>query len=179
MGRHAAFSERLGQSVPPVASALGTTAGAPLIYFLAARESARTIENPRQIPAYRYPPLYGPSSPSFSRASLHGENVLFIAGTASIVGHESRHDGDLTAQIDETLHNIAVLISEVEGAGYRAGNGVWQLKIYLRHADHLAVARERLQGVFPDPHQIIYLRADICRAELLIEIEPTCVRSTL
>src|SRR3546814_8116900 len=47
--------------------------------------------------------------PSFSRATLIGDGAnarLLVSGTASVVGHESLHAGDLTAQLDETMANL-------------------------------------------------------------------------
>jgi chorismate lyase / 3-hydroxybenzoate synthase len=71
--RQAAFktSGRATEITVPAACALGSPAGSPLsIYFLASRQPATMIENPRQISAYHYPPQYGVHSPSFSRACV-------------------------------------------------------------------------------------------------------------
>lgn len=178
IGRHDAISARLGPSTPPVASAVGCRSGAPVIYFLAARQPARTIENPRQVSAYDYPPIYGPRSPRFSRASLHEADAassLLISGTASVVGHESRHLGDAAAQINETLENIDALIREAEHAGFPAHAGRWALKIYLRDPAHLDLVRAGVDEMFGADCERLYLQADMCRAELLVEIEAVCL----
>lgn len=177
IGRHDAFSARLRLPVPPVASALGSRGGRPLIYVLAARAAAVAIENPRQVSAYAYPPIYGPRSPGFSRAALHGTGAaqsLLISGTASIVGHESRHPGRPEAQIAETLENIRALVGEAERAGFPATGGRWAFKIYLRDPAHLDLVRTRLDAAFGRDCDRIHLHADICRAELLVEIEAIC-----
>ncbi len=100
----------------PAASALGSPAGSPLsIYFLAARRPPKMIENPRQTSAYHYPPKFGRHSPIFSRACVWGESGsgrLFVSGTASIVGHETIHRGDVVAQTRETMVNIGALLEE-------------------------------------------------------------------
>lgn len=166
-GRHRAFSARLRQAVPPAASAVGGDHGASMIYVLAARDAARPIENPRQVSAYHYPPIYGPSSPSFSRAGLAGQGALFISGTASITGHETRHVGDLAAQLAETAENLRALIS---AAGPPNG-GEWGAKIYLKNpADHTTV-NPVIDAIFGPASQRLYLRGDICRRDLLLEIE--------
>jgi hypothetical protein len=59
------------------------------------------------VSAYDYPRQYGPAAPSFSRAALTPDPLLLISGTASIVGHASVHLGDVTAQLEETLANLA------------------------------------------------------------------------
>ncbi|MDB5396975.1 MAG: uncharacterized protein JWM91_4481, partial [Rhodospirillales bacterium] len=70
IGRYDAFSARLLLPVPPVASAVGGQGGVPMIYFLGGRVPAKQLENPRQVSAFHYPPVYGPRSPQFSRASI-------------------------------------------------------------------------------------------------------------
>ena len=103
-----------GRCRPP--ARLGSPAGSPLsIYFLAARRPPKMIENPRQTSAYHYPPKFGRHSPIFSRACVWGESGggrLFVSGTASIVGHETIHRGDVIAQTRETMVNIGALLEE-------------------------------------------------------------------
>ncbi|TFG59857.1 MAG: hypothetical protein E4H32_09500, partial [Nitrospirales bacterium] len=73
IGRHQAFSTSHKEfaSILPAASAVGTQGGPFQVLFLAGKQPGRPLENPRQISAYKYPPIYGPKSPSFSRATLH------------------------------------------------------------------------------------------------------------
>lgn len=174
IGRHRAFSARLRQPLPPVASGVGGQHGASMIYFLAAHEPAAPIENPRQISAYAYPPLYGPRSPSFSRASIHrqgGSQALFISGTASIVGHETRHSGDLHGQIAETAANLRALISTAAQTASAPLNGAWAVKIYVHNPAYCPAVAPAIDTVFGANCQRLYLRGDICRPELLVEIE--------
>ena len=174
IGRYNAFSARLASPLPPAASAVGSRSGSPLIYFLAGREPPKTIENPRQVSAYAYPPIYGPRSPGFSRASLVGTGAaasLLISGTASIVGHKSLHLDDPAAQIAETLENITALIGEAERNGFTAQSGHWAFKIYLRDPAYRDLVDSAIGAVFGKDCQCLYLLADMCRSELLVEIE--------
>lgn len=174
IGRHDAFSDRLTLPIPPVASALGSQDGTPVIYFLSAIEPAQTIENPRQVPAYDYPPVYGPRSPRFSRAAVHdsgGVRSLLISGTASIIGHASVHPGDLVAQLGETLENLRLVTGEAERRGFTPSPAGWALKVYLRHAEDLETVRPIVEARFGVGATYLYLVADICRPDLLIEIE--------
>jgi enamine deaminase RidA (YjgF/YER057c/UK114 family) len=163
----------------PAASALGSPAGSPLsIYFLASREAPVLIENPRQTSAYHYPPQYGAHSPSFSRACVlarsRGTN-LFVSGTSSIVGHESLHAGDVVAQTQETLANIEALLAQANRivGEPRYSLERLKLKVYVRRPEDLALI-ERTLGAAVQPHApIVYLRADVCRTDLLVEIEAT------
>ncbi|HEX8170482.1 MAG TPA: Rid family hydrolase [Thermoanaerobaculia bacterium] len=171
-GRHDAFVDAgYHHDVDlPAASAVGMREGGVVTYFLAAREPGVQVENPRQVAAYDYPPRYGPKSPSFSRATVWRDTV-FVSGTSSVVGHESVHAGDVAAQLEETLRNIELVLGR---AGARGGlDAVVAAKTYIRRAsDYEAVAR-RLEGVFASN---LYVEADICRADLLLEIEAVARR---
>lgn len=182
VGRQQAFIAA-GQSAwvgAPAASALGTAAGGLTIFFLAGREPALAIENPRQVSAYRYPDRYGPSAPTFSRAALAaleaGQLTLFISGTASIVGHESRHEGDTVAQVEEIVRNLESLIA----AAHARSTARFTLAdfcpvVYVRdpaEAVPIEQALARLLGAqVPFLQRAHFLRADICRRELAVEIE--------
>jgi chorismate lyase / 3-hydroxybenzoate synthase len=156
----------------PAACALGSINGSPLVvYFLASRKAATAVENPRQISAYDYPPQYGPK-PAFSRASILGD-ILFISGTASIVGHETVHIGDVVAQTRETLTNIEALLSEanrVSGAN-RFSSRTLAYKVYVRNTADLPLIQSQLEPALGPQARVLYLHADICRQDLLVEIE--------
>jgi len=170
IGRQRAFAARLRQNVPPAASCVGGRDGASVIYFLAAREPARAIENPRQVSAYAYPPIYGPSSPGFSRAAIYAQ-AMFISGTASIVGHETRHAGDLPGQVAETAENLRALIGAAGQSAAAPAAGDWAVKIYLHDPAVRAAVEPAINAVFGVDSPRLYLRGDICRAGLLVEIE--------
>jgi chorismate lyase/3-hydroxybenzoate synthase len=174
IGRHNAFSARLQQKFPPVASCVGGQLGGSVIYFLAARHGAITVENPRQLSAYEYPLIYGPRSPSFSRASIYaqaGAQVLFISGTASIVGHETRHCGDLPNQIAETMENLRALIDAATRVAPVSRAGHWALKIYLRSPAFREAVNPAIEAIFGAETERLYLEGEICRSDLLVEIE--------
>ena len=161
----------------PAASALGCASGSPLVvYFLASRLAPDLIENPRQVSAYHYPAQYGPRSPSFSRAAVLRKKdaaTLFISGTASIVGHRTMHTGDPAAQTRETLRNIQALLEE---ASRKALGGKLPLeslayKVYVRDPRDLPLIRSELTEAIGARAPVVYLKADICRRDLSVEIE--------
>ena len=164
-GRHDAFvSAGYHHDVDlPAASAVGMPGRGLVTYFMAAREAGVQVENPRQVAAYHYPPQYGVKSPSFSRATIWKETV-YVSGTASVVGHATVHEGDVEAQLDETLRNIEIVLAQ---AG-RSLADVTIAKTYVRNRSDLDAIVARLAGVFPAN---LYLHSDICRADLLLEIE--------
>jgi len=181
-GRQQAFIEaqRSAFEGSPAACALGTRSGPLRVYFLAGRRAPLAIENPRQVSAYRYPTAYGPRAPTFSRAALAeigaGRQALFISGTASIVGHETLHAGDVRKQTIESLANIAVLR---EIAAQRAGRAFAAdaliYTVYVRRAADLDIVRDEFErhvgAGSVAARQALYLEADICRSPLLVEIE--------
>lgn len=161
----------------PAASAVGSRHGGLVIYFLAGKTPGRHRENPRQMSAYCYPPQYGPRSPSFARATLvrsGGREVLHISGTASIVGHESRHIGDPGAQLEETLANLRALIDSTateETVRFDGLASLTRVKVYIRRPEDYPLIRARLEQVLAPDAQCLYLEAEVCRPELLLEIE--------
>jgi chorismate lyase/3-hydroxybenzoate synthase len=172
-------SGRATLNTAPAACALGSPAGSPIsIYFLAARQPPKMIENPRQTSAYHYPPKFGRHSPMFSRACLLSESAgtnLFVSGTASIVGHETIHQGDVAAQTRETLVNINALLEETNRVVGRARYSLDALKfkVYVRQPSDLCAIEGALAGSLRSSTPIVYLRADVCREDLLVEIEAT------
>lgn len=165
----------------PAACAIGTCAGDLRVRFLAGHRAPLAVENPRQVSAYRYPDAYGPRSPTFSRAALaeldDGRRVLFISGTASIVGHTTMHVGDVRRQTEESLANIAAVravAAERGGAGCEEAFAAEALSytVYVRRAADLASVHDVFAAaVGRAATDAVYLQADICRADLLVEIE--------
>jgi chorismate lyase/3-hydroxybenzoate synthase len=177
-GRHRALAMLATQSLElPAATAIGTQSGELQIYFLAAREPGQHVENPRQVSAFHYPRRYSPKSPLFSRAVVKrwaAATHLYISGTASIVGHESRHTSDTLAQLDETLTNLGALVRHA-GRLYQLGiHSVSQLsllKVYVRAADDRDVIAARVKDLVDPTLPLLLLRGDLCRRDLLLEIE--------
>lgn len=146
----------------PAATAIGhqRTTHRLQVYWLASRELGTPIENPRQMSAYRYPREHGPVSPGFARTTLVADGTLLVSGTASIVGHESRHIGDAREQLEEIVRNLAALPARTHR----------MLKVYLRDPALVDVVDARLRELYPGS-QVVFLAGDICRRELDVEIE--------
>ncbi|MGJ3700149.1 Rid family hydrolase [Variovorax sp. AFSI2.2] len=189
LGRQEAFFEagRAAFEGAPAACALGIHQGALSIRFLAGRTAPLPVENPRQVSAYRYPETYGPRSPTFSRAALadigNGEVALFISGTASIVGHETVHHGDVLEQTRETLRNLEAVITAANGQVTHV-SGAFSLAtldcvVYVRHPADTDKVRGVIESALgagaPMIRHAVYLEADICRSDLLVEIEAHAV----
>lgn len=159
----------------PAACALGVAQGPLSVAFLAGVSRVTPIENPRQVSAYQYPKAYGPRSPTFSRAALArlaGQEILFISGTASIVGHESVHTGDVVAQTHESLDNILAVLSEVTKAtgSKRFSLASLSFRVYLRHANDAQAVRVVMAQRVGEAAMHCF-QADVCRSDLLVEVE--------
>lgn len=176
-GRSGAFAKH--QLPMPAASAVGIQYPALIVAFIATRHPVHHIENPEQIPAYCYPQIYGPRPPSFSRASVTnpeiGNRRAFVSGTAAIKGHASVFPDSLRDQVKVTLDNLRIMGREIAKVREEAPNGDYPFltdtTLYLRNPDHLPELLAILDSgnLLTDNHRIV--QADICRSELLIEIE--------
>ena len=156
------------------ASGIGHDGEDLVVHCLAADHRGRPVVNPRQIAPYRYSCKFGPKPPCFARATvIHpdgGGPLVLVGGTASIVGEESVHLGDLARQMEETLTNLAALLREAAGkpaslAGFR------ELRVYHPDPDQRCELRRLLEDAVGDQVPIEWVRADLCRRELLVEIE--------
>jgi enamine deaminase RidA (YjgF/YER057c/UK114 family) len=170
--------------VYPASTGIGTE-GKGVVMSCMAMDTARDdvklvpLENPLQVPAFDYGKHYSPKSPKFARAMAVAAGdyaTIFVSGTASITDSETRFIGDVAGQTGQTLDNIAALISRdnltrhgVSGPGATLDTMVLA-RVYIKQQEDYekvkAVCEERL-GELP----IIYAVADVCRPDLLVEIE--------
>ncbi len=137
------------------------------------------LENPQQTPAYAYHPKYSPRSPKFARAMALGLGhyvTTWVSGTASIVNSESRHIGSLEKQTEQTIDNIERLIAPenftqhgVSGAGASL-HDMAKIRVYIKRQEDFPPCKAICERRF-GPVPAIYAVADVCRPELLVEIE--------
>ncbi len=176
-GRFAAFEEIHGdrrEVEHRVATATGVGhAGADLVlHALGALDGGRPVENPRQVPAYRYSARHGPTPPCFARATVvpvRGGAVALIGGTAAVRAEDSVHPGDLKAQVAETFENLDALVG---AASTPAGiaPAFRSLRAFVSRRQDLDTVRRAVVARFPGA-SVECVRADVCRPELLVEIE--------
>ena len=165
------------------ASGVGHLGSDFLIHGLASAAAGIPVENPRQTPSYRYSSRYGPLPPCFARATRVRVDParspwLLVGGTASVRGEETVFPGDLEAQAEETLCNLAAVVAA--GLGIPApndhGSGAdllaryRHLRVYYVHAEHEQEVARLIERPFADA-EVELVRADLCRGDLLIEIE--------
>jgi chorismate lyase/3-hydroxybenzoate synthase len=160
----------------PTASAVGVISDDVVIFCLASDTRGTPVENPRQKPAYKYSTRYGPMPPCFSRAtvaSINGARRLLVGGTASIVGEDSMHIGDVDAQLEETLRNLEALIDAAlpDTQAGAALARLLDLRVYVARPEDAAAIRSVLATRCPRAARIELTVARVCRPELLVEIE--------
>jgi enamine deaminase RidA (YjgF/YER057c/UK114 family) len=115
---------------------------------------------------------YGADFVRGMRVAETNKVALHVSGTASIDEHgRTVHCGDLEAQADRMLVNIAALL---EGQGARFADVVHAIT-YLRHPADAERIRDRLRkaGFAGFPHALV--AAPICRPDLLCETEVLAV----
>jgi enamine deaminase RidA (YjgF/YER057c/UK114 family) len=168
----------------PAATGIGQAAGGVVLQFIAldTRPDVRVVplSNPRQVDAHHYSScvlvgealdeLPGKSPPKFERAKLvaRGDRrVLFVSGTAAILGEESVGASDVAAQTETTIENIAELVG---------GAGLSHLRAYVKRAEDIPVVRRVCEAAY-GPIPALYVRADVCRDELLVELEGALVEN--
>jgi chorismate lyase/3-hydroxybenzoate synthase len=160
----------------PAATAIGRRDGVRQlqIYWLAGRAPGLAIENPRQVSAFQYPRQYGPSAPTFSRAVQLPAGLLMISGTASIVGHATRHVGDAGRQLDEIFSNLEALMARAHEADASLPADFTRgtlIKAYVRNVDDAPLVDRALAARLPPGAPYLILEGDVCRADLLIELD--------
>jgi enamine deaminase RidA (YjgF/YER057c/UK114 family) len=182
------LEERLPSRCPtavfPASTGIGTSGRSICLSALALLSDrddvvAVPLENPRQTSAFAYATRYSPQSPKFSRgmAVVHGEDAtLLISGTASIRNSETQHPGDVVAQANEALDNIAALIAADNLAhhglpGHGATlDGLAVARAYVKRPEDYQAVRQVCQDRLPGV-PLTYVVADICRPDLLVEFE--------
>ena len=181
-GRHDAFvrvghADKEADRPTATASAVGAGGAELVVHCLASAHAGVPVENPRQIPSWRYSARYGPKPPRFSRATIATVNCrtsLLIGGTASIVGEQSLHRDDTEAQLEETLRNLSAVVSAARRQPddqALALRRIVDLRAYVTDDDVARVVRGQLAARCPNAHRIEIVRARLCRPELLVEIE--------
>lgn len=159
----------------PAATGIGANLGGVLIdvdaaVFTSDKAFATPIDNRLQVAAHAYSDQVLEASrclkttPKFERAksmTFGDRRLIYISGTAAIRGEESLKGVGLERQLHITMENIAELIGDAKPV---------MLRVYLKNREDFAEA-ERLMGGYGLDIPISYMWADVCRDELLIEIE--------
>jgi enamine deaminase RidA (YjgF/YER057c/UK114 family) len=176
----------------PAATGIGTAGGGFVLELIAAAgtaaEKSVPVSNPRQADAHRYSSkvLVGAAAlggtrrrtPKFERARVviaSGAATCYVSGTAAIVGEEVVHCGDVAGQTRATVRNIERLAApaNLRRSGIRAAALAPRLsyvRTYVKHEADIPEVARIVGGAFPGA-PALFVEADICRGDLLVEIE--------
>ena len=166
----------------PAATGIGTSAGGVVVEICAIKgESCANlpIDNPLQIAAHNYSQkvldgkvlekLSERTTPKFERARLLGNTVL-ISGTAAIKGECSNYSTNAVEQAAETMEIMDRLTSKDNIPVENNGSSYDLLRVYVKREQDIPAICDYMQNHYPAAMKH-YLVADVCRPELLIEIE--------
>ncbi len=166
----------------PAATGIGTSAGGVVVEICAIKGEQCAnlpIDNPLQIAAHNYSQqvldgkvieqLSERTTPKFERARLLGNTVL-ISGTAAIKGECSNYSTDAVEQAAETMEIMDRLTSKENIPVENNGSRYDLLRVYVKRESDIPAVCDYMQSHYPAA-QKHYLVADVCRPELLIEIE--------
>lgn len=173
----------------PAATGIGTSAGGVIVVFDAVRDSAKcslAVDNPLQISAHAYSQQVlinrgteHKSTPKFERARYISTPTpsVYVSGTAAIRGEESCLK-DAVGQAALTMENIDCLVSaenlQASGVKQSVDMQYGAMRAYLKHGSDTQKVSAWIGENYPQV-DMLYLLADICREELLIEIEGVVV----
>lgn len=170
----------------PAATGIGTQSGGVMVEVIAIVGKDlinKALDNSFQIAAHKYsqgvllgavdPCTQEHTTPKFERGRIVGladKQTIYISGTAAIRGETSLIADDVTEQTRITMENIEHLIAPVMLTGSRTDFEYKLLRIYVKNPWQMEEVRSYMKSNYPDVRKI-YICADICREELLLEIE--------
>ena len=171
----------------PAATGIGTQYGPLVIDLIAVQghDDEFAIKNPRQIDAHVYSEqvllgendlyLKQKSTPKFERAKLivdQDTSVVFVSGTAAIIGEESLSIDDAAKQTILTFENIESLVDQENLDGYKMfeASRIDAMRVYIKNEKDFEKIHNICEERYPSA-SFIYLLSDVCRDELLVEIE--------
>ena len=170
MGRALAYENLQSDAESsPAASAVGTPGDTLTVVCLAASVPVTPVENPLQVPAYRYPHRYGPKAPRFARGAVIGgeRRQLLISGTAAIRASESQHADNVAAQATLAIDNLAEVTRAADTA-----RPFSTVRVYVRRVGDWPLLKGVIAPRLLDADvNFSIVQAEICRPELLVEIE--------
>jgi len=186
------FNQRGALAAPAAASAIDIHDPRFVVQLLAGPALATAISNPRQVQPWDYSRVYGQVPPAFFRGVALRSEVYaraglpagLVAGTASILGERTHHPGDLRGQLHETTLNLACISAGVAGdaqswpLGHPIDRSVREaleryqaLRVYVVEQRDEPRVRSWVARHFKRLESAEFLHADLCRTDLMVEIE--------
>lgn len=163
----------------PAATGIGCDTGGVMVVVYAVKGftgANRPVDNPLQIPAHKYSENVlasgregGRTTPKFERGRVLGDTV-FVSGTAAIKGESSDFSVDARVQAEGAIDVVEHLVAPENISEDCEGFRFETMRVYVRRSEDIDAVREVFQSHYPDV-PVHFLIADICRPELLLELE--------
>jgi len=176
----------------PAATGIGMNFGGIVLEFIAAKvtDGIRIIpiQNPDQVNAHQYHGDYlvgqaikevrEKTTPKFERAKLLANDhsyFIYISGTAAIKKQEVVAIEDVRKQTRITIENIARLISHdnLKKHGLKIHHNsdpLSYVRVYVKREEDIPAVKKICSDYYKDVPSL-YLISDVCRKNLLVEIE--------
>ncbi len=174
----------------PAATGIGVSSEGIIVGGIALKKAGASsvgiypIDNPLQIAAHVYSKQVlidedhnaMKSTPKFERAKLIETErgaCCFVSGTAAIRGEQSMEASSARSQTIMTIENIEHLVSKDNLLKYGCKPydlRYVQLQVFIKNPEDYEQVREVVEERFPQM-PVVYTIADVCRCELLVEIE--------
>ncbi len=184
--RSVVYGTDFEQNGYPAATGIGMNRGGVILEFVAIKSKeikSHRVDNPEQIAAHHYSEkvLVGEAcnlktTPKFERArflELFAKKLIFISGTASILGEKTVGVGDAVQQTEVTIDNMHRLYSDEilkKISTDKLMSKFGHARVYVKNRKDFTAIKNTFKKHFGDL-PVVYIIADICRDDLLVEIE--------
>jgi hypothetical protein len=190
--RHQYYQQYMTAKGFPAATGIGNEFDGVLVDICAIRGeegvSSHSVSNPKQVNPFVYgqevlegQPIHNQPRkhpPEFERAKLvvTGDiSRVFISGTAAIIGQKTIGHDDIVVQTNCTIDNMNVLYSaeNLLRCSNLPVNGIpamQYVRVYIKYEHDLETVKQICQQRYPGV-PAIYVFTDVCRNDLLVEME--------
>ena len=163
----------------PAATGIGCSAGGVTVSVYAVKDAekiSKPINNPIQVPAHKYSDKVlkegrdvVKTTPKFERARLLGDTV-FISGTAAIKGEKSEISTDPRLQSEAAIDVIEHLVAPGNIFPGCPRFRFEAIRVYIKREEDIPAIVSTISNHWKGV-PMFFLMADICRPELLLELE--------
>ncbi len=162
------------QREPPASTGIqadlpeGTAVSLELLAVIAPPGRARALRNPEQPDAF----VYGSAFSRGAVVTAGGESLIEVSGTASIDEcGVSIHPGNIRAQVRTTMEKVAAVLKQADASL----QDICAATAFVKRSEDAAAAREEMAALGLASLPAVWVLADVCREELLFELDAEAV----
>jgi hypothetical protein len=161
----------------PSATGIGMEYGGCTIEAIAFKEKKTICYSPTALKGSAIDEIISVSTPKFERGKFMQFNdygFLFISGTASIIGEKTVFTNNVAKQTITTIKNIEHLVSlknlNINEISVASQPRLHNYRVYLKNESDYPIVKSLCDTHYGTNKGFI-VKADICRSNLLVEIE--------